>query len=1006
MAAAFRISYFGIFLVAIASWMPARAFAADPPTPQWIWSSGESADAVVFLRGHVDTTGLTVKSARLVVAADEKATVFVNGTSVLKNENWGSPSSADVLKLLKPGKNVVAIRAANSDGPAGVVAQLTLDTTAGPQVLVSNADWKATSKTDGKWQEVEFDDSAWPAAVALNALGTEPRGKVNAEVFARLSKVLPPEATPVEKLVVKKDFQVELLYSVPKDVEGSWVNLCVDPKGRLIVCDQYGGLFRLTPPPLGVTEAPKIEPINVDIGEAQGLLWAFDSLYVVVNASGKYESGVYRVRDTNGDDQLDSLETLRKLEGGGEHGPHAVLLTPDGTGLYIVCGNNTKLTDTSSSLVPKTWSEDHLSPRMPDGRGFMRGVLGPGGAVYRIDPEGKDWTLVSVGFRNEFDAAINRNGDLFTYDADMEWDFNTPWYRPTRVCHVVSGSEWGWRNGAGKYPVYYTETLPPVVDIGPGSPTGIVFGYGAKFPARYQDALYISDWSYGKLYAVHLQPEGGSYTAQIEEFVAGTPLPLTDVIIRPQDGAMYFTIGGRRTQSGLYRVTYAGSESTASVTDIAPLTAEHQLRRNVETLHGQVGPDVIVKAWPALSHEDRFIRSAARVALEHQPAESFRDRALAETNPQAAITALLALIRVSAKDEFHRQPEDPAVDPQLTADVLAALGKLSWNDLTTSQRVELLRTYQIAFTRLGIPTGEMRDALVTRFDAVFPAESKEENILLSDLLVALQAPSAAEKGVALLESAPTQEEQIDLARSLRTLKAGWTPELRQRYFRWFLKAGTFHGGNSFTGFMDNVKNDALALLTDEEKLALKPILEAPAASAQEIAPPRPFVKDWAFDEVLPLVENGMRGRDFERGKAMFAAVNCFSCHRFDNRGGANGPDLTNVAGRFSARDLLESTVDPSKVISDQYAAVIVTTVNGQVITGRIVNLNGDTIMINTNMLEPNTITSVERNNIDEMITSNVSMMPKGLLNTLNQDELLDLMAYLLSRGDRKHPAFK
>lgn len=170
--------------------------------------------------------------------------------------------------------------------------------------------------------------------------------------------------------------------------------------------------------------------------------------------------------------------------------------------------------------------------------------------------------MVASGFRNEFDAALNADGELFTYDADMEWDVNTPWYRPTRVCHVTSGAEFGWRNGGGKLPVHYPDSLPAVIDIGFGSPTGVCFGYEAQFPARYQNALFISDWSYGKLYAVHLTPSGSTYSATLEEFITGTPLPLTDVVINPHDCAMYFTIGGRKVQSGLYRVTYSGNEST------------------------------------------------------------------------------------------------------------------------------------------------------------------------------------------------------------------------------------------------------------------------------------------------------------------------------------------------------------------------------------------------------------------------------------------------------------
>ena len=191
------------------------------------------------------------------------------------------------------------------------------------------------------------------------------------------------------------------------------------------------------------------------------------------------------------------------MDGGGEHGCHAIVLAPDGKSLYVICGNQTKMASPlSGSLVPKLWGEDHLLPRVRDGNGFMDGKLGPGGCVYHVDPDGKNWELVSAGYRNPFDIAFNRNGDLFTYDADMEWDMNTPWYRPTRVCLVTSGSEFGWRNGAGKWPAYYPDSVPAVFNVGPGSPTGITFGYGAKFPAKYQDSLFICDWSYGKLYAL------------------------------------------------------------------------------------------------------------------------------------------------------------------------------------------------------------------------------------------------------------------------------------------------------------------------------------------------------------------------------------------------------------------------------------------------------------------------------------------------------------------------
>jgi putative heme-binding domain-containing protein len=813
-------------------------------------------------------------------------------------------------------------------------------------------------------------------------------------------------ATPAERIKVVKDFRVELLYSVPKDKQGSWVSMCADPKGRLIVSDQTGSLFRVTPPaPGGKAADTKVEKIPANIGGAQGLLWEFDSLYVMVN-SQKWDSGLYRVRSSKNDDVLDEVKQLRKLQAkGNEHGPHAILLGPDGKSLFVVCGNQTPLTKFERSRVPTVWGEDHLLPRMPDGRGFMAGVLGPGGAIYQVDPDGEKWELFSVGFRNPYDVAFNRDGELFTFDADMEWDMNTPWYRPTRICHVTSGSEFGWRNGTGKWPPHYADSVPAILDIGPGSPTGMTFGYGAKFPVKYQEALFACDWSYGKLYAIHLTPSGSSYKAQAEEFLSGAPLPMTDIVISPTDGAMYFAIGGRGTQSGLYRVTYAGKESTEPAKGGRP-NDDRELRRKLETFHGRKDPKAVETAWPHLDSSDRIIRTAACVAIEHQDAASWRDKALTETKPTAAINALLALVRVSAPDPAHK-PGAPKPDPELRHQIVKALDRLDWTKLSDEQRLGMLRVYQVLFNRFGKPDDAERKQVIAKLDPHYPAKDRLLNADLCQVLVYLEAPSAAAKTMKLLDGAPTQEEQLEYVKSLRVLKTGWTPELRKQYFSWFVKGGGFKGGASFEGFVRNIKKEAVDGLTEQEKVALKPILEAKPAETPTFTPkPRPVVKKYTVDELAPVVEKGLKNRDFDRGRSLFGQAVCFACHRFNNEGGAVGPDLTSVVGRFNVRDLLESIVEPSKEISDQYASVVITTTDGKTIIGRIVNTHGDTLHVMTDMLNPSSLTNVNSKKIESIETSKVSMMPTGLLDTLKEDEILDLIAFLMSRGDRKHAMFK
>src|SRR5688500_10875255 len=196
-------------------------------------------------------------------------------------------------------------------------------------------------------------------------------------------------------LKVPKDFKVEQIYTVPKDKQGSWVAMCMDPKGRLIVSDQYGKLYRLTLPPVNVTAEPQIEAIDLEIGSAQGLLYAFASLYVMVNDEKYQGRGLYRLRDAKGDEKYDELKLLGKLQGGGELVPHAILLSPDKKSLHVIIGNQTKLTEINSSKVPLIWSEDHLLPRLADGNGFMKGVLAPGGWIAMVDAEGTDWALRS-----------------------------------------------------------------------------------------------------------------------------------------------------------------------------------------------------------------------------------------------------------------------------------------------------------------------------------------------------------------------------------------------------------------------------------------------------------------------------------------------------------------------------------------------------------------------------------------------------------------------------------
>lgn len=840
------------------------------------------------------------------------------------------------------------------------------------------------------------------------------------------------KATPISRIKVAKDFKVELLYSVPGVEQGSWVNMCEDPKGRLYVSDQYGGLYRITVPALGQPLDPKkVEKLPIDIRAVNGMVFAFGALYVGVNDyEAKIPSGVYRIKDTNNDEIPDKVELLREFDSKGDHGVHAILPSPDGKSLFLISGNGAKPTKwADNSPVPSNFGEDHLLPRMPDGRGFMRDVMGPGGTVYRFDPEGKNFEAYATGFRNIFDGAFNRDGELFTYDADMEYDFNTPWYRPTRICHVVSGGEFGWRNGAGKRPEWYPDNLPPVINIGPGSPTGVTFGYGAKFPAKYQNAMFALDWSWGKLYAIHLEPNGASYKATKEEFLSGSPLPLTDAIIRKEDGAMYFTIGGRRVQSGLYRVTYVGNESTdgpgkdavvkngngGALGELAKSPIEAFKRRTLEDANQaeKVIPiDALVKGlWKHLGHLDKNIRWAARTAIEHQPVASWSDKALNETDPAKQVEALMALARCAGVCPQHRKADTPPVDTAMRGKLLTALLKLDLAKLPTPQQLTAVRTIEIVLNRFDGCDDTQRQALIAKLDPLFPAATPEQNWLLCETLVYLQAPSAAAKVMALIANAPTQEEQMEYARSLRMLKAGWSAELRTQQLEWFLTAANYKGGASFDKFIEFIRNDSLATFTDAEKTDLAALIaKKPERKSAIENLGAMFVgrtpTNWTLDELSKAASTGLKGRSFDNGRKMFAAAACFTCHRFDNQGGMTGPDLTGAGGRYSPHDLLDQIINPSKVINEQFVPSVLTKDNGEQVIGVVVNLSGDSVQINTDLTDPNQRIGVDRKTVKSIELSKVSPMPPMLLSMLKKEEILDLLAYVLSGGDRENAMFK
>jgi putative heme-binding domain-containing protein len=484
---------------------------------------------------------------------------------------------------------------------------------------------------------------------------------------------------------------------------------------------------------------------------------------------------------------------------------------------------------------------------------------------------------------------------------------------------------------------------------------------------------------------------------------------MTDELIG-EDGALYFVTGGRGTVADLFRVSYAGSEAAA------PLPADQlrdsegsaarALRHKLEALNVTADPTAVEVAWPNLNSPDRFIRYVARLAIERNPVEEWQGRALAEKRPEAAFTALLALARLGAADT------QPAILKALSAFPSAALSE--------EQLLEKLRVIEVSIARQGLPTGDALQVLLADVDALYPAKAEFVNRELAQILISVSAPHVVARSVALITAATSQEEQLTYVVDLRNVKTGWNLDLRRTYLsfwdtgrssqhpayvvQWFTDAGiNFNNGSSFKNLLNHALSDAKASLSSEEIAALGD-LNKPQAAAKANLEARKFVKEWTTADLQVLLDQVSRGRDFARGKAGFEAGQCIMCHRYGEQGGSVGPDLTAVATRFKRQDILESITEPSKVVSEQYMNTIFTLKDGNVMIGRVIQDTDKTVLVAQNPFSAVT-TPINKSDIKSRDLSKISPMPPGLLNTFTKEEILDLLAYLESMGDPKHPDF-
>ena len=880
---------FALFLLTALAAVPATGLAQEPYNARWIWVESDGAPAKkAWFRREVRSGEPSTGAVRII--ADDRFTLWVNGQKIGSGERE-KLYRFNLNGIVERGPNVIAIEAENTSGKAGLFVDGEVRTQGGQYIPFDGGpEWQATAKQPGdEWIQPGFDTESWQAVVVIGPHAESPWKHV----------VL--KESYLDRFSLAQGFELERI--AEPELTGSLVAMTWGNGGRLIASRERGPILSLTDEN-GDGKYDKVTEYSTAVTNCQGLCMVFEDLYAVGN--GPQGTGIYRLPDENNDGQADSVEHLYSYRGGmGEHGPHNIVFGPDGW-LYNNLGNHAWVTapPEPTTAVRNQYEGDLLQPRFEDARGHAAGIKVPGGTVWRFTPDAKKWYCETAGFRNEYDIAFNRKGDLFTFDSDMEWDVGMPWYRPVRVNHCIPGAEFGWRSGSAKWPEYYFDSLPGTVDIGRGSPTGVVFYNHRQFPEKYRGAFLVCDWSMGRIIAANLKQDGATYTGSWENIVTGNPLNVSDIEV-DRDGSVVFCTGGRNTEGGIYRVTYPeGDQSPAKATNLEELLSLPQVQaawareiaagvrkelgdlwsaavakeaggdpaKTIQalTLLAQFGPegqpssrlllslaeheDAEVRAFAVfllgnhdgedvkaalsaalededatvqrraceafvrsgmeppveslvdlLDHEDRWLRYAARIALERVPVQNWIGKVLNSKKPWVALNGMLAIYRLGT--------DTLATEDALNLELALLSGQ--YGALSPEQKLAALRMIQLTLLTGGrAPAGEQ---IAARLLGEFPAGDPAVDAESARILAVLQAPGAAEKLVGALENAGSQSRQIHYAHVLAYLNEGWTTALRERLMSWYEGTQDWDGGHSMQPYIANLVGASVDRFTPAER---------------------------------------------------------------------------------------------------------------------------------------------------------------------------------------------
>jgi len=650
-----------------------------------------------------------------------------------------------------------------------------------------------------------------------------------------------------------------------------------------------------------------------------------------------------------------------------------------------------------------------------------------------VDHQGARGEIWAYGLRNPWRMSIDRpSGQVWVGNNGQDlWE----------TAHLVRrGENYGWSVYEGNHPFYLqrkrgpTPLVPPTIEHSHAefrSLTGGVVYRGPKFPEL--DGAYLyGDYSSGRIWG--MKHDGDRVLWHRE--LADTSLMISGFRVDRHGELLIADHGG-----GIYRLVPAPADNSAasfprrlSETGLFADSAAHQPDPAV------LPYSVNVPGWMDGATAERFMAVPGDAKVTYQPSQSWQfpdGTALVQTlslERQAGDPA--SRFRLETRVLLKWQAEWAAYtyrwnDEQTDAELVAKEGADAELTLTDADGTERKQSWRFA-SRVECMTCHSRaanfvlgltEAQLNR-EHDYPAAPDNQLRTLEHIglfAAALPAPADGRKKLADLYDTSGS---VDLEARVRSylhvncavchVAAGGgnarmelgiaTDRAKMELIEARPQHDTFGIANAMlVAPGDPARSVLLHRLSHRSRGQMPPLVsrrvdEQAVALVQswiESLPPKPIVQKWQLSDLLPELEQLAGGRNAEQGKTTFREIGCAQCHRVGEEGGSVGPNLSDIARRLSAREILEAIVEPSAKVADEYATWLVQTDDGLTSTGIIEREEqGRLVLRQASTTDPPV--EIDTNTIVARRKSDTSNMPAGTLDVLHKQQILDLLAYLLN----------